>query len=181
LSRQAFRTSVGGGVAAALIIAGAAAAQSQSTGALPGGASSVQETYDDWRASCVQQDGAKHCAFSQQQIDNQSRQRILAIELGAPAVDKVEGTLVLPFGLALDRGVVLQVDDGAPGPVLRFRTCLPAGCVVPLSFDAKLVAAARKGTAIKLKAIADGGKEVSMSISLKGFGPALDRTTALMK
>jgi invasion protein IalB len=28
---------------------------------------------------------------------------------------------------------------------------------------------------------ADGGKEVSMSISLKGFGQALDRTTALMK
>ena len=54
--------------------------------------------------------------------------------------------MVLPFGLALDHGVVLQVDDGAPGPVLRFRTCLPAGCVVPLSSDAKLVAAARKGT-----------------------------------
>jgi invasion protein IalB len=171
--------------AAALILAaGGASAQAPAppgNAVLPGGANSVQETYDDWRVACTLQDGAKHCGLSQQQFDNQSKQRVLAIEFTAPVADKIEGALILPFGLALERGVVLQVDDGPAGPVQHFRTCLPAGCLVPLSFDAKLIAAARKGTALKLKASADGGKDIALSISLKGFSPALDRTAALMK
>jgi invasion protein IalB len=93
----------------------------------------------------------------------------------------VDGALVLPFGLALDRGVTLQVDDAPAGPALRFRTCLPAGCVVPLSFDARLVAALRKGAALKINAAADNGKDAVFTISLKGFPAALDRTAVLAK
>jgi len=163
---------------AALLGASALAAQAT---ALPGGANSVQETFESWTVSCVQTGDAKRCALSQQQTDQQSRQRVLAIELNAGAPDKVEGALVLPFGLALDRGVTLQVDDGQAGPPLRFRTCLPVGCVVPLSFDAKLLAALRKGAALKVNAVADGGKDTPFTISLKGFPAALDRTAALAK
>lgn len=42
-------------------------------------------------------------------------------------------TLILPFGLLLEAGATLQDDDGQPLEPLRFSTCLPAGCVVPLS------------------------------------------------
>ena len=66
---------------------------------LPGGASSLQETYGDWRVACAQQNGKKICALSQRQTDKDSRQLVLAVELSAPAADKAEGTLILPFGL----------------------------------------------------------------------------------
>src|SRR5580692_9711615 len=100
----------------------AAAAQgAQGTEPLPGDATSLQEMHGDWRVVCAQQNGRKVCALSQQQTDKDTRQLLLAIELSAPTIDKAEGTLILPFGLALDRPVTLQIDEDATGPTLRFR------------------------------------------------------------
>lgn len=118
--------------------------------------------------------------MSQTQVQQNTNQRMLTIELRKPADDgSVTGTLVMPFGLALDAGVTLQIDDKAAGKPLRFRTCLPEGCVVPLSLDGATIASLRANPALKLKARADDATEVALSISLKGFGPALDRIVAL--
>jgi len=147
---------------------------------LPGGASSLNETYRDWRVVCVQQDAGKRCAFSQI-LARQDGQRILAIELDAPDGDRLSGRLVLPFGLSIDAGVTLQVDDGAPMPPLRFRTCMPGGCIVDVRFDAPTLGALRAGATLKVSALADGGATVPFSISLQGFGTALDRVEALFR
>ncbi len=148
---------------------------------LPGGASSLQETYEDWQVACVQRGEGKFCSMSQQQAQ-QGGQRILAIEINKIDAGKTEGVLALPFGLALDSGVTLQVDEKPAGKPLRFRTCIPAGCLVPVSFDAAMVTALRGGTALKLAAAAsENDQPVNFSISLKGFGAALDRTAALVK
>jgi len=147
---------------------------------LPGGASSLQEAHGDWRVACAQQNGLTRCTLSQQLMDTDSRQRILAIELSVPSPNKAEGTLVLPFGLALDKGIVLQVDDAA-SPTLRFRTCLPAGCVVTVMFDEKAIAALRSATTLTVKAVGDDTQEISFGVSLKGFASAFDRTSTLAK
>lgn len=150
--------------------------------ALPGGASSLQESYQDWQVSCVSQGGAKRCSMSQQQADAKSRQRVLAIELSASSAEAASGALVLPFGLSLDAGASVKVDEGAGLDGLRFRTCLPAGCVVPLTFEQDLLTAMRSGTSLKVTATpADGSQAVEFAISLKGFSAALDRTAALAK
>jgi invasion protein IalB len=162
-------------------IALAASAGAQTSGALPGGANSLQETFENWIVACVQQGAGKHCALSQQQADQQSHQRVLAIELTASSPDAVAGTLVLPFGLALDSGVTLQIDDAPAGAPVRFRTCLPGGCLVPLSFDAARASALRKGANLRVNAVADGGKDAVFTISLKGYPAALDRMIALTK
>lgn len=147
---------------------------------LPGGATSLQERYQDWQVACAVQGSVKRCATSQQQVDPKSGQRVLGVEL-AMAGDKAEGALLLPFGLAFESGIILQIDDGAAGPVQRFRTCLPSGCVVPLSFDARATAALRKATSLKVKANADGGGDTTFSVSLKGFAGALDRAATLAR
>jgi invasion protein IalB len=64
---------------------------------------------------------------------------------------------------------------------LRFRTCVPAGCLINLSFDDKALEVLRKGSSLKIKAAADGGREVTLAASLRGFGGALDRTKALAR
>jgi invasion protein IalB len=161
--------------------AGRSAAPAQGTQPLPGGANSLQEMHGDWRVTCADQNGKKVCALSQQQTDKDSHQLLLAVELNAPAIDKAEGTLILPFGLALERPVTLQIDDAAAGPTLRFRTCLPVGCLVSLAFDPKTVALLRKGTTLTVNATADGGQGAAFKISLNGFASALDRTFALAK
>ncbi|MGB3815367.1 MAG: invasion associated locus B family protein [Shinella sp.] len=147
---------------------------------LPGGASSLDETYTDWRVACRVVDNAKRCALTHAQAQ-QDGQRILAIELTLPSRDAVSGTLVLPFGLALDSGVTFQIDENPTIQSMRFRTCIPAGCLVSVAFDAATIAALRAGTALKVAAVADGGAAAVFSISLQGWGTALDRVAALSR
>jgi len=149
---------------------------------LPGGASALNETYRDWIVSCAVQNGARVCAASQAQTQQNSGQRVLAIEITTPSQGAATGTLVLPFGLALDAGVTLQVDDRPATKPLRFRTCLPAGCTVPLAFDPAMLTALRAGTTLKVRAVAAAdGAEALLPISLQGLAPALDRLTAIAK
>lgn len=151
---------------------------------LPGGATTLREGHGDWIVSCdiaTQNDvSRKVCGLSQVQTNSQSHQRVLAMEL-QPKDSVVEGTLVLPFGLDLSKGVTLQVDDGTVLASLPFQTCLPAGCLVKLNFDAMSVAALRRGNSLKVKIVPVGGQEMTLSVSLKGFPDALARTIALLK
>ncbi|MBY5364434.1 invasion associated locus B family protein [Rhizobium leguminosarum] len=151
-----------------------------STSGLPGGASSLNETYKDWRVACAQQDAAKRCTLSQVQAQ-QNGQRVLAIEVNAQSGSTVSGTLVLPFGLALEPGISFQIDEKPTMQPVHFRTCLPAGCLVAIAFDASTLVALRAGTALKIKAVADGGAAIPFSISLQGFATALDRVGALSR
>jgi len=150
------------------------------TSPLPGGASSLNEAYKDWNVVCVQQGAGKRCVISQSQTQ-QNGQRVFAIELNPPAGNIVAGVLLMPLGLTLDAGTVLQIDDKPAAQPLRFRTCVQAGCVVPLSFDAATISALRSGEALKIKATADGGREVQFSASLQGFANALDRLNVLSR
>ncbi|MBZ9775973.1 invasion associated locus B family protein [Mesorhizobium sp. CO1-1-8] len=171
-------------IATALLVMGFAISAFAQEAGLPGGATSLREGHGDWTVSCniSTQNGAaaKACSMSQEQTDAQSRQRVIAIEL-YPNGESVKGTLILPFGLALDQGVALQIDDGVVLPALRFRTCVPGGCLVDLSFEGDTLAALRNASSLKVKVIADGGKETNLVLSLKGFSGALDRTAALLQ
>ncbi len=166
------------GIGAAQAQSGSQTASAAST--LPGGASSLNETYRDWRVACAQQGTQKQCVLSQIQ-SQQNGQRVLAIELNAPSSNAVSGALVLPFGLALDSGVTFQIDEKPAMQPIRFRTCMPGGCLVTVNFDAPTLAALRAGSALKVKATADGGAIAPFSISLQGFGTALDRVGTLSR
>lgn len=156
-------------------------AQTPAPSTLPGGASSIQETYQDWRVSCVQQQAGKNCSFSQQQ-SQQNGQVILSIELTTNDAKSVTGNLVLPFGLALASGATLQVDEGKPDATIPFRTCFPVGCVIPLSLNAEKLAGIRKGKILKINAVASAdNKPVVLNVSLKGFAEAQDRVSVLAK
>lgn len=151
---------------------------------LPGGATSLREVHGDWVVSCaITGEGSqarKSCSMSQEQQDGNSGQRVIAMEI-QPSAEGDRATLVLPFGLDLAAGASLQIDDGARGASLPFRTCVPVGCIVSTGMDSEMQASLRDGTALKVHARADGGRETAFSISLKGFGGAFDRTAQLLE
>jgi invasion protein IalB len=76
----------------------------------------------------------------------------------------------LPFGLMLDAGAALQIDDAVRPGTLRFSTCLPVGCLVPLDLDAEMIAALREGTVLKVTVQSVDANEATLSVSLKGLG-----------
>ncbi len=147
---------------------------------LPGGASTLQETYQDWTVSCQSQKETSICVMRQDQSSTQTGQRVLTADL-RNVEGKVEGVLLMPFGLDLAKGAALKIDEVA-GPNLAFSTCLPQGCLAPVSFEAKQVAALKAGTNINVTTTAlSPSQPVAFKVSLKGFGAALDRITALTK
>lgn len=149
-------------------------AQSQEATGLPGGASALQETYQDWRLSCQAANGAKQCSISQQQVQ-QNGQRILAIELQPVKAGGASGVAILPYGLKLAKGVVLQVDEKPELQSMQFSTCLPAGCILPLTFDAGTLSIIRAGETLKLKTTSMDEQEMIFTVSLKGLSAGLDR------
>ena len=74
----------------------AASAQQQQAASLPNGASSLQETYQDWQLACRMQDNARVCTITQDQTQKNG-QRLLAVELRVGQKGGVAGTLLLPF------------------------------------------------------------------------------------
>jgi invasion protein IalB len=159
-----------------MLLAGAGASLAQG---IPGGATSLNETHGDWTVSCTAPEGIARCKILQLQVQGENQQRVLAIELTTDD-SGATGTLVLPFGLRLDDGITLGLDETEPFQSLRFSTCLPAGCVIALTFGPDLVSALGRSGLLAIKATAnDSGEEVPFSVSLRGFPSALARLAQL--
>lgn len=168
--------------AAASAAAASAAAASAAAAPSPKGYSQLEETYGQWKVSCGPQNGKQLCAVSQAQFDEKTKRRALAIELVNLTDSKANGAILLPFGLALGKGITLQIDDAAAGPARMFSTCLPAGCLVPLVLDGSFLTAARKGKTLKIGASTADGKPVSiLSFPLDGLDTAVKRAEELTK
>ena len=160
---------------------GAAPSSNAPTVTLPGGATSLQETHDDWVVACSVVDNQKRCEFSQALGNKQSGKRILSIEL-EPQGNNIRGIILAPFGLKLASGVSLKVDDKPILQQLAFTTCIEAGCLVPMEIDGKTASVIGAGNQMTFNATnAGNGQAVTLTISLKGFTAARNRAAQLMK
>jgi invasion protein IalB len=173
-----------GGIAAAQQPGAKVAAQPPAAPAaqLPNGASSINETYGDWIVDCRLVEGQKQCLLMQAQGNNQTKQRLFEIQLHAPKDGKTEGTILMPFGLKLDNGAVLTLDDKDLGQTLRFSTCMPQGCLMPVSFPAATVDSMKKAKTLGVASLNLGnGEVVAFKVPLEGFAAATARVSELGK
>lgn len=166
--------------AAPVAMPAAAAPAADASAQLPNGASSIVETYGDWTVNCGIENAAKVCVLSQAQGNKETGQRTFAIELRAPKSGLSDGTVLMPFGLRLESGAVLKLDDKELGQGLRFATCIPQGCLLPFSFPAAATDAMKnaKNLAVVSQNLANG-QAVTFNISLNGFAAALARSIQL--
>lgn len=149
---------------------------------LPNGASAINETYGDWTVDCRIANGQRLCVLLQSQGNSQTGQRVFAIELRAPKDGRAEGTILMPFGMKLENGAVLRLDDKDLGQGLRFSTCLAQGCLLPISFPTVATDAMKAGKALTVAALNLSNNEpVSFNVSLGGFAAALDRIAQIDK
>ncbi len=144
---------------------------------LPNGANSLQETYQDWQLSCAVRENTRACAVSQDQTQ-ENGQRLLAVEIGVGS-DGAVATLLLPFGILFEPGVTPQIDDQAPLPPVRFRTCLPRGCIAVMPTDQATLDRMRTGSTLKLIVTTAANTSMTFPVSLSGLTAALDRLSAI--
>jgi invasion protein IalB len=149
---------------------------------LPNGASSINETYGEWTVDCRIVDRQKQCVLSQVQGNRETGQRRFGIELRSPKDGKTEGIVVMPFGLNLDAGALLKLDEKELGKGLRFSTCVPQGCLLQVSFPTVPTDAMRRGTKLVVASLNLSTNEpITFNVSLNGFGATLTRATELAK
>lgn len=143
----------------------------------------TQETYRDWQVICRVPEGgtAKSCVMSQERVDNGTGQRVMAVELRPAETSGMHATFIMPFGLALQAGVSLQVDDKEPTPAIPFSTCIPVGCVLPVTLDNDVVKILRGANTLNMKIQTLAGEDMTLAFSLSGFTAATDRIAALSK
>jgi invasion protein IalB len=153
---------------------------------LPGGATSLNEAHGDWTLNCASvapSDGSTasviRCSVSQTQFDKTSKQRVFVVGFVPQPRDGVKGNVVLPLGLDLSKGATFQIDQGATTSPIPFQTCLPAGCLVPLTWPGDTVKGLRSASNLKVVAVLANGQQAAFSVSMNGFAGALDRAIAL--
>jgi invasion protein IalB len=150
-------------------------------GALPNGASAISETYGDWTLNCGLDKGATVCTLSQAQVNKDTGQRAFAVELRTSKDGTSEGTILMPFGLKFDAGVILKLDDRDLAQGLRFSTCLAQGCLLPVTFQSAGIDALRQAKTFTVGALSISNNQlVTFNVSLNGFSVALDRAVQLV-
>jgi invasion protein IalB len=148
---------------------------------LPNGASSISEIYGNWAADCRLVEKQKQCRLLQIQNNSQTNQRVFEVELQMAGDRKLEGTILMPFGLKLDSGVVLRLDDKDLGRGLRFLTCVPVGCLLLVSFPTIAIDAMKKGKMLTVASLNLSDEIITFNVSLDGFAEALARIVELSR
>lgn len=148
---------------------------------LPNGANSISETFDDWVLNCQATAKGTECGLLQV-LSQQNGQRILSLSVNPKEASGTHlGSLVLPFGLELAKGVTLQLDEQTVSQPLAFKTCVPTGCIVPLSWTAQQYAGLQGAAQMKLVAQSVSNEPFAISVSLKGFSAAGKRALAIIE
>ena len=147
--------------------------------ALPGGATSLNESFGSWQIVC--RGDADHCVMAQALRQKKTNRLVFSMQLRVTPAGTIEGDSILPFGLAVTKGATLQSEKGKPGQPIPFRTCLPVGCVVPVNLNNELVSTLNSGNTLIMTATsADGKKPVRFTVQPDGFAAGLKRLESLV-
>jgi invasion protein IalB len=147
---------------------------------LPNGATSISETYGDWTVACAIENSAKLCTLGQSQGNKQTGERTFVFEMRSSKDGQTPGTILVPFGLKLESGAILKLDDKDLGRGLRFSTCVRQGCLLPFSFPTVATDAMKTAKTLTVAALNfSNGEPVTFTVSLNGFEPGLARLAEL--
>jgi invasion protein IalB len=127
-------------------------------------------------------EGQKLCSLGQAQGNAQTGQRLFASELAPAREGRTEGAVLMPFGLRLESGAFLKLDDRDLGHGLRFSTCTLHGCLLPISLPTLATDAMRMAQRLTVATLRlENGEVVTFNVAMAGFGQAFDRMPQLAK
>ncbi|MEP6830602.1 MAG: invasion associated locus B family protein [Rhizomicrobium sp.] len=161
------------GLALLALGSGAALAQAQAPAAPP--APPEVKQIGDWQVRCFPVQSPSPCDMFQQQGDERTKQRILALSIAFdPLANMHLIQIVVPLGVSVGPGVVIHSGTYA-SPVLPYRRCDRAGCYVERPLDSAIIdQLTHAGDTAMVKIVADDGKKYDLKVPLNGFTAAHD-------
>jgi invasion protein IalB len=138
-------------------------------------------TYDDWIVQCETQAGPpaqKVCDMAQiTQVQAQGRNTPFSrVAIAHPTKgEPIKLIVQLPVNASFAANVRIQAGDSDPGMAAPFSRCVPVGCFADFEIKDDLLKKLRAASGAGKLTFADaGGHDVSIPLSFKGFGQALD-------
>jgi invasion protein IalB len=134
------------------------------------------ERFDDWQMRCFAVKTGSPCDAFFGTFQKATGMRIVSVSIAyTPARNSYLMQIAVPLGIAVQQGVVVKAGE-FKSATLEVRRCDRNGCYVEGGADGSLIAAlvANDGQKGSLDVVADGGKPVSLMLSLKGFAKAHD-------
>lgn len=106
----------------------------------------------------------------------ETAQRLAEFAIGYPPAEKgkAKGALILPLGILVSQKTKISI-DGKDAMEFSMRYCDNGGCVALMDLSNSLLDKLRKGTSMTIHSEAFTGQPIEISLSLKGFGTALDK------
>ena len=158
----------------ALLLAAAAVLGAQKVGAQVDLSKPQIERFDDWQVRCFSVKSTSPCDMLFGTVRKATGRRIVSVSIAyAPASEKYFMQIAVPLGIALPQGVVVSAGT-FKSATLVVRRCDQNGCYVESLADNGFIQflQANSESNGSLKVVADGGKPVSLGLSLKGFAKA---------
>jgi invasion protein IalB len=143
----------------------------------------TERQFKDWTVRCGRQNdkGPEVCEMQQQQTDKEGR-TVMAVAVGkVPGSSDLGLLIMVPLGVLLPAGVMLQIDSGAEMP-LQVNRCERQGCRIELLLKSDLLTRLKSGSQAKvLFEVFDPQGErrrLGIPISLLGFTAALEQVAS---
>lgn len=127
----------------------------------------------EWRVECGNNGKTLDCQ-TVNQIVQQNGAQLVSITIHPLAKPQSAFAIIqLPLGIPLETPVQLRVDAGQTLS-LPFKTCLAQGCIAAAPLSKDFLAAALKGTGLRLSFGATDTRSLTMTVPLEGFAVAYD-------
>lgn len=139
----------------------------------------VQRAAEPWTVRCSSDkpDAGRECEVYQRLAVAKTGQRVAEFAVGFPkGKQDGRGVIVLPLGILLEDGIIMQIDDGQKFK-FKPRYCTNDGCFAFINVSAALIDTLKKGTEVHFGAKALNGKEIKIKMSLKGLSKTLEQAT----
>ncbi|MCT6855059.1 MULTISPECIES: invasion associated locus B family protein [Bombella] len=165
-----------------LLVLGVASVSHAAT-SLPDKVPFLRETYQDWQLACqapggTNKSGEVKCVATQRAIDVHTHKSVMSLRL-EPDGEQVRGVVTVSFGLDLLHGLTLTNASQPVGDIYSFSTCLPTGCLVPLTFDDGQWRTLLKDNIGTFTALSFSGQPVKLLFSTRGLEQAMRRARDL--
>lgn len=130
----------------------------------------------DWDKRCAKsaKDNVEKCEIYQKLVEPKSKMRVAEMAIyKMPQSEKYNSVLLLPLGINLPSGALMQIDGKEVGRAIASH-CTNNGCAFNLDLSKNdIVGKMIKGKELKIFFATSNGKTLNVTLSLTGFKKAL--------
>ena len=135
----------------------------------------VRETFQEWTVVCdtPEQLETEVCVIVQERQQRETERLVIRVEVGfAVQTGRPFAVITVPLGVALQAGLIMQVDDGEDTR-FEFGSCIPKGCLVGTGLSQELLEIMMRGFEAQLTFRDNRGRDLTVPVSLLGFTAAI--------